>query len=96
MNTNISNYRVQRALILNATKIAWWESRIDAARKSHWRSVMVNRLIKSGFITEGWAASLGIAPCEFYKILEELIKNMRLKWEKLADGTVKFNYMGVK
>ena len=96
MNTNISNYRVQRALILNAPKIAWRESKIDAARKSRWRSVMVNRLIKSGFITEGWAASLGIVPCEFYKILEELIKIMRIKWEKLADGTVKFNYMGVK
>lgn len=47
-----------------------------------------------GFIGDRDAVAMGIGSKAFYRIMENLIPGMRFRWERLADGSTRFNYQG--
>lgn len=49
-----------------------------------------------GYTSENQAASLGISAKEFYKAVERLTAKIRFKFEKLADGSTRFCFGGLK
>lgn len=51
-------------------------------------------ILRNGFIGDRDAAAMGIGWQAFHRIMEGLIPEMRLSWERLPDGSTRFNYLG--
>lgn len=51
-------------------------------------------ILRHGFIGDRDAVAMGIGWQAFHRIMEGLIPEMRFSWERLADGSTRFNYLG--
>lgn len=60
------------------------------------KNKIINLFLLHGFIGDKDAMAMGIGNSAFFRIMESLVMDFRFQWERMADGSDRFRYIGVK